>query len=189
MNDVLVRAKELIGRPVVTVHGDRVAEVKDVVLGLRQAVLVGFTLRNPGFLGGPRNVSLPWGSVRALGPDAVMIDGPEALGSLAPAASETSEVHPTVAIPVMTDDGQRLGTVADVVLTTGAEPEVVGFEITPEPGPSAHDHPVLVPYDVLVSASEQTVVVPADAARFVHDDLAGFGAAVESFRQSHGGGR
>jgi uncharacterized protein YrrD len=78
---ILMRARELTGRPVVTLDtADDVAEVKDVVFDHASATLVGFTLNKRGFLGSPLKEVLPWSRVAALGPDAVMIDGGGALG-------------------------------------------------------------------------------------------------------------
>lgn len=180
MNDVLVRAHELIGRPVVTLHGDRVGEVKDVVLGLGDAVLVGFTLRNPGFLGGPRPETVPWERVHAVGPDAVMIAERASLAGEDDV--DAAGAREAVDVPVVTEGGERVGRVTDVVLATGLPCQVVGFEVEAAPSmPSAGEH-LLMPMQAVTSASEQAVVVPAGGQHFVQDDLAGFGAAVERFR-------
>lgn len=182
MIEVLVKALDLVGRPVVTLDGDRSGEIKDVVLGLRSEALVGFTLRKPGFLGGPIPGALPWESVHSVGPDAVMIevtgpsDDPESV-PLGDAATATD-------LKVMTETGDELGRVVDVVLETGSPAKVVGLEI--EAGssmPSAGQH-LLLPIATVTATSAQAIVVPAEAMRFVHDDLSGFGAAVEQFRAS-----
>ncbi len=180
MNDVLVRAGDLIGRPVVTLGGDRVGELKDVVLGLGRGVLVGFTLRNPGFLGGPRRETLPWPSVHAVGADAVMVAGPDAFAEPQDLAPDGG--HETVDLPLVTDDGQTLGRIVDVVLETGTRAQVVGFEIEPSPSLPSNGHRLLLPIDAMAAASEQAVVVPASVRHFVRDDLSGFGAAVAGFR-------
>jgi len=44
---VLLRAGELSGRPVVTLSGERLAEVKDVIFDRGRSALTGFTLNNP----------------------------------------------------------------------------------------------------------------------------------------------
>lgn len=187
MNDVLVRAGDLIGRPVVTLQGERMGELKDVVLGLGRGVLVGFTLRNPGFLGGPRRETLPWGSVHAVGPDAVMVSGPEAFAAPEDLAADTG--HETVDLPLLTDDGETLGRIVDVVLETGTHAQVVGFEIEPAPSLPSNGHRLLLPIDAMAAASEQAVVVPASVRHFLRDDLTGFGAAVAGFRAMSEGSR
>ena len=51
---VLMRAREITGRPVVAISSaDAVAEVKDVVISHPSASVVGFTLNKRGFLGSP----------------------------------------------------------------------------------------------------------------------------------------
>ena len=180
MKDVLVRASDLIGRPVVTLRGDQVGEVQDVVLGLSQAVLVGFTLRNPGFLGGPRKESVPWESVHAVGPDAVMIPHEDKVAERK--AVPAGDAHATTDIPVITEAGDEVGRVTDVVLVTGTPTQIVGFEVEAGPAMPSKGQHVLIPFDAMTAASAQAVVVPAEALQFVQDDLAGFGASVEQFR-------
>ena len=185
MNDVLVKASELIGRPVVTLGGERLGEVKDVVLGLRDAALVGFTLRNPGFLGGPMKASVPWESIHSVGPDAVMVPSPDSTAAKGDVASQ--DAHHATDVPVVTEDGGEVGRVVDVVLAMGSPPEVVGFELEAGERMPSSGSRVLLPIDAMCAASEQAVVVPAEATKFVKDDLSGFGAAVESYRERLGG--
>jgi sporulation protein YlmC with PRC-barrel domain len=180
VNDVLVRASDLIGRPVVTLGGDRIGEVKDVVLGLQAGVLVGFTLRNPGFLGGPRREALPWSSVHAVGADAVMVGGEDALAG----SGGHGEVHPATDVPVITEAGDKLGNVVDVILETGTPAQIVGFEVAAADSMPSKGRRMLLPIEAMRAASAQAVVVPVEATHLVADDLSGFGAAVEQFRSS-----
>ena len=46
--DRVIRATELVGRPVVTLGGDDLAEVRDVVYDADQGALLGFTLTSAG---------------------------------------------------------------------------------------------------------------------------------------------
>jgi uncharacterized protein YrrD len=181
VNDVLLRATDHVGRPVVTLAGDRIGEVKDVVLGLQQGVLVGFTLRNPGFLGGPRREALPWSSVHAVGADAVMVGGEDAL-----AEGGAGEAHVAIDVPVISEAGDRLGNVVDVILETGTPTQVVGFEVAAADSQPSKGRRTLLPIEAMRAASEEAVVVPVEATHLVADDLAGFGAAVEQFRRSMG---
>jgi uncharacterized protein YrrD len=187
VNEVLVKALDLVGRPVVTLAGDRQGEIKDVVLGLDSQALVGFTLRKPGLLGGPLPESLPWEAVHAVGPDAVMVAEPVASADVGDVS--TGDAVDTTGIPVITDGGDELGRVVDVVLVTGAPAQVVGLEVEAGASMPATGERLLLPLGVVTATSEQAIVVPADATHFVHDDLAGFGAAVDRFRSSLGGGR
>ncbi len=176
---VLMRSGEIRGRPVVTLDtAEDVAEVKDVVLSYATAGLVGFTLNKRGYLGSPLKEVLPWSRVASLGRDAVMIAGAGALGADDAAMTEAGEAgQPDVlGVAVMTDDGTRLGTVADVIVEIGETADVIGFEVE---GPEVR---LLLPIDDTIAVSGDTLMVPAAARDFVRDDLSGFGSAVADFR-------
>jgi uncharacterized protein YrrD len=176
----LVCATDLIGRPVLTLESDDVGEVKDVVLGLDGAALLGFTLRKHGPLGGVLAESLPWSNVHAVGDDAVMIPDRESLVREALVASKHTE--PVIAIDVMTDAGSRLGRLVDVVIEPGQPARVVAFAIDIDTD-DAPDRRVLVPVSEMVGVSGRALVVPDAAASFVSDDLAGLDAGIEGFRR------
>jgi uncharacterized protein YrrD len=183
---VLVRAGELPGRPVVTLAGDRPAEVKDVIFDIDAGRVEAFTLNNPGLFSRSRHDALPWQAVHALGPDAVMIADESAFvaaDALAPKRARKS--GNVLADQVLTDTGTELGTVVDVVLEVShGEAEVVGYEIAATTGRS-----VLIPVPAALSVSGEKLIVPASATEFVSDDLAGFGAAVADFRAKLEGSR
>jgi uncharacterized protein YrrD len=179
---LLVRASELIGQPVVTLAGDDVAEVKDVVLGLDRACLTGFTLRGRGFLSGPLDRTLAWRDIHAVGRDAVMIEDDEQISGSDRLAAAPEEGKEVLDVDVLSDEGERLGRVLDVVVTTGRPAEVVGFEIEASGEFAREGERLLLPIDEMVSVSDQVLVVPAEAAQFVRNDLTGFGAGVEAFR-------
>lgn len=175
---LLVRAGDLIGRPVVTLDtAEAVAEVKDVVFRHAEAAVVGFTLNKRGRFAGPLKAVLPWSRVAALGRDAVMIAQREALGpadeSMA-AATGGGDAN-VIGTTVMTDAGKALGSVRDLVLEIDATAAVVGFEIDGGQGGR------LLPVGDTFSVSGTALIVPAAAEEFLRDDLAGFGSAVEAF--------
>lgn len=177
----LVRATDLIGRPVVTLTGEDVGEVKDVVLGLENVALLGFTLRKHNVLGGPLRESLPWSGVHAVGADAVMI---ESNGDLSEEQLTPKRATDTVIdIDVLTDHGDRLGRLTDVVIETGEPSVVVGFEIQFERDEPHQDRRVLVPIGEMVSVSGRALVIPDAAASYVSDDLTGLDAGLAGFRQ------
>lgn len=185
---LLLRATELIGHPIVTLDGgDDIAEVKDVVYGTAEAALLGFTLNRRGFWGRRMKQVLAWDRVAALGGHAVMI-------ATAADLDESDDVlvqevkgarhRNVIGSEVITDSGQRLGEVTDVVILVADAPEVVGYEIggsevlTPRSG--GH---VFIPLPETLAVSGEALIVPAAVSDFVSDDLAGFGAAVERFRE------
>lgn len=184
---LLLRASDLIGRPVVTIdEGEDVAEVKDVVYGTADAAVLGFTLNRRGFLGGPMRQVLAWADVAAVGRHAVMI---ATAGAVAENDDLLEDVRASrhrnvLGSDVISDAGQRLGKVTDVVVLVEERPEVVGYEIaggevlTPRAGGR-----VFVPLPDTLAVSGEALMVPAAVSGFVTDDLAGFGAAVQRFRQ------
>ena len=58
---ILLRARELAGRPVVTLGGELEAEIKDVVFESDGGPVAGFTLRNEGLFSRARKDALPGG--------------------------------------------------------------------------------------------------------------------------------
>lgn len=184
----LVRAGDLIGRPVVTIGtGDDVAEVKDVVYDSDTHRLVGFTLNKRGRLRGGIKDVLPAESVVAIGDTAVMIAGEAALSAPkdAPADLEASGASRNVlGDRVITESGLDLGEVSGLVLMLGAEVGVVGYELKEESGGRK-----FIPIDDQTAVSGRSLVVPAHVAEFTRQDLSDFGAAVELYRSSHGEGR
>lgn len=176
---LLVRAGDLIGRPVVTLDtAEAVAEIKDVVFRHVQAKVVGFTLNKRGRFAGPLKSVLPWSRVAALGRDAVMVEHRDSLGSPdeAMAAATGGEEANVIGTTVMTDAGRALGVVSDLVLEVDQDADVVGFEIDGGQGVGR-----LLPVGDTFSVSGAALMVPAAAEEFLRDDLAGFGSAVEAF--------
>ena len=187
---LLLRASDLIGRPVVTIdEGEDVAEVKDVVYGTADAAVLGFTLNRRGFLGGPMREVVAWSDVAAVGRHAVMIATAGAITADGDLLQDVraSRRRNVLGSDVITDAGQRLGKVTDVVVLVDERPEVVGYEITggdvlrPRGGGR-----VFVPLPDTLAVSGEALMVPAAVSDFVTDDLAGFGAAVQRFRQHLG---
>lgn len=176
---LLLRARELFGRAVVTLDtAEDLAEIKDVVFNHAAATVVGFTLNKRGRFAGPLKVVLPWSRVSALGRDAVMVADRGALGGADDAMSAAGEARDrnVVGTTVMTDAGKALGKVSDLVVEVDGDARVVGFEVHGDrPG-------MLIPVGDTIAVSGQTLMVPAAAEDFLHDDLSGFGSAVQAFR-------
>lgn len=180
---ILLRAGELTGRPVVTLAGDREAELKDVLFDRTAGRVDGFTLNNPGLFSRSRKDALPWSAVYALGRDAVMVRGPEAFVPMTEMAGrKEAREGDVLADRVLTDTGVDLGAVVDVILQVGAAAEVVGYEIEASDALPSSGRRVLIPLPATLAVSGEKLVVPAAVTDFVADDLAGFGAAVDGFR-------
>jgi len=177
---VLLRAAELVQRPVVTLDGEDVAQVKDVVYASATGELAGFTLNGRGLFSGPMRKSLPWAAIHGLGPDAVMIKDESVLATRD--ALGDGGGASVLGSWVMTDGGRRLGHVTDVILAVGpGVTDAVRYEI--EPADELAPRRQFVPLPDTLAVSSEALLVPEAATEFIRDDLAGFGAAVDEFRE------
>jgi sporulation protein YlmC with PRC-barrel domain len=186
----LMRSSEVVKRPVVTMGGEDVAQIKDIVYAAEGGSVVGFSLAGRGIFAGPLKQGLAWRSVAALGSDAVMIADEDVLeptqtvlDASGPSAGSRGNV---LGSQVLTDSGIDLGTVVDVIIQVGdthsGECDVVGYEIESSEAMGTKGTKVLMPLPDTLAASGEHLIVPAAAKDFVAHDLAGFGAAVLAFR-------
>ena len=190
----LMRTSEILKRPVVTLGGEDVAQVKDVVYLAGGGAVAGFTLAGRGLFAGPLKTSLPWSAVLALGADAVMVRDESALEPTRSVLdSSDSGARPggdVLGSQVLTDAGTALGTVVDVVVEVGSggagQCDVVGYEVEAAASLRTKGTRLLIPLPDALAASGEHLIVPASAEDFVGDDLAGFGAAVDEFRAQLG---
>ena len=179
---VLLRASDLPGRPVVTVAGEDIAQIRDVVYDTGSGEVIGFTLAKRGLFGGRMKQVLPWERVEGLGPHAAIVAGEEAL-TARDGLREPADDRDVLGARVLTDDGRRLGEVRDLVVEVHhGIADVVGYEIEPAEGFRESSSHVLLPLPDTLAASGDNLVVPAAATNYVRDDIAGFAAAVEDFR-------
>lgn len=197
---VLVRATELAGRPVVSItEGEAVADVKDVLYSPEDGRLTGFTLnKHGGLFAGPLKVGLPLGAVHAIGRDAIMVASSQVLtADSARFVKSDAEKHRNVmGNQVLTDAGDRLGEVTDLVLEAGvigqaggsSRPgDVVGYQLRSDDAATSKDgRQQFVPLPYALAVSGSNLVVPAAVRPFIRDDLSGFGGAVDSFRAQLG---
>lgn len=185
-----MRTSQITKRPVVTLAGEDVGQIKDVVYTAAGGAVGGFTLAGRGLFSGPLKQGLPWDGVLALGAEAVMIADADALRPrqevLDAVATSGGSGADVLGSEVLTDTGTALGTVLDVIVEVGAAAtgtcEVVGYEIRSSEALGHKGTTLLIPLPDTVAVSGEHLIVPASAADFVRDDLAGFGAAVEAFR-------
>ncbi|HEX2301795.1 MAG TPA: PRC-barrel domain-containing protein, partial [Pseudonocardiaceae bacterium] len=109
---LLLRARGLTGRPVVSLDGELVAEIKDIVFERSGGAIGGFTLRNPGLFSRSRKDALPWQGVHGVGRDAVMVPDESVLlpaKELAP--RKQARKGDVLGDRVLTDNGRDLGRV------------------------------------------------------------------------------
>jgi uncharacterized protein YrrD len=179
--NALVRGSDLIGLPIVTLAGDDVAEVRDVLFDPAKGEVIGFTLNKRGKLARRLHESLARDQVSAIGPNAVMIADEAALSGETPHAGGSGSGD-VLGDRVLTDSGVLVGTVTDAVIDTGSG-AVVGYEIAPADEPAGRNgRRSYVPLADTCAVSGEALIVPASAVDYVTHDLAGFAEAVERFR-------
>ncbi|GAA4979612.1 PRC-barrel domain-containing protein [Streptomyces hyderabadensis] len=182
MNE-LMTARSLTTRPVVTLGGDAVAQVKDTVCDAAAARITGFTLTGRGLLSGPLQEGLPWSAVHALGHDAVMIRDRRGLVAAAAMTAHRQNLRSRLlGSRVVTEAGAEIGTVLDVVVEGGTGGRVVGFRVAANrrfvPGRARHRRRVYVPRGATLTVTGRALVLAEEAVGHVADDLPGFTALV-----------
>jgi hypothetical protein len=161
--------------------GEDVAEIRDVVYDGEAHRLVGFTLNKRGMFAGRLRAVLTTESMTAIGPDAVMIDAESAIDDSDERPSGLDHLdaaRPVIGNRVLSADGDDLGEVVAVIMSTGAEPCAVGYELQS----SDRKDTSFVPISAQMALSGENLVLPGAATDFVRNDLAGFGAAVAAYR-------
>jgi sporulation protein YlmC with PRC-barrel domain len=176
-----LRASEIAKKPVVTLGGDDVGQVKDIVFDPARGSVRCFTLSGRGLLAGPLKRALLWNKVHALGPDAVVIRDERALedDDRAAQSAPSSGGGNVLGARVMTEDGAELGKIVDAVIETGTKPQVVGYEVQ-----STGDgrQRVLLPVVKPAAVSEEMVIVPKATGGFTARDFEGFAEAAQGLR-------
>lgn len=186
MNELL-RGTDLVGLPVVTMNGDDIAEVRDVVFDASRGEIVGFTLNNRGRLGRKMKEVLTREQVAAVGPAAVMVAADVQLDVAG--LDDRGGGGDVIADRVITDTGVAVGTVTDVVVDTG-DGAIVGYEVVPSDEPDQRKgRRSYIPLPETGAVSGEALVVPGSAVDYVANDLAGFAEAVDSYRDRLRGGR
>lgn len=180
---LLLRATELIKRPVVTLDGEDVAQVKDVIYASGPGALIGFTLNKRGMLKGPLKEVLLFDDVHGVGRDAVMVSAPDVFQSRDALTAKGADDRSVIGARVLTDTGTDLGTITEVIVEVRPDQaDIVGYEVEASASLRSDERRVLIPLPDTLAVSGENLIVPGAATEFVRDDLTGFGAAVSDFR-------
>ena len=177
----LIRATEILGLPVVTVEGgDHVASVDDVVLASDAKRVRAFTLDRGGLFSRSDGERLPLERVRAIGRDAIMIErAEEADAGETGSSADAGEDAKIISVDAVSETGDRLGTVRDVLIDTERDAEVVGFEIDGE-----SDGTLLIREADAIAVSGDALVVSREAEAIEWDELGGFGSGLQSPKEA-----
>ena len=156
-----------------TLGGDDIAEVRDVLDDADAGRIIGFSLNKRGRLKGRMREVATSQQVLAVGPAAIMVERSTTLGDTP--VETTAEGGNVLSDRVITDTGVAVGTVTDVIVDTGGR-GATQRPAFPHPAPDA------------IAVSGEALVVPASAVEYITSDLAGFGDAVDRYRRLlHGG--
>ncbi|KNE84116.1 PRC-barrel domain-containing protein [Streptomyces xinghaiensis] len=180
----LMLASEIGKRPVVTLSGEAVAQVKDIVFEGGAGRVAGFTLSGRGMFSGPKRHALPWTAVTALGSHAVMVRD-EAAFEARNEVVDRGEAGggDVLGSRVLTDAGTDVGKVTDVVIeVTATTAAVAGYQVASSEALGRQERTVYIPLAETVAVSGEALVIPAAATDFVADDLPGFAGMVQAFR-------
>ncbi len=184
----LVRAADLVTRPVVTIAGEDVAQIKDVVYDAGSGEVVAFTLAGRGMFAGPKHEILLWEGVHGVGPDAVIVPDVASLVAREQLDERSIDQRDVIGARVITDDGRDLGVVTDLIIDVrSVVADAVGYALSPSESFRDSGSEILLPLPDTLAVSGDNLVVPHEAIEYVRNDLAGFGAAVEQFRSTLGG--
>ncbi|MFH8486725.1 PRC-barrel domain-containing protein [Streptomyces longisporoflavus] len=176
--NTLTLVADLTKRPVVTLGGEAVAQIKDTVLDASGGQITGFTLAGRGLLSGPLKQSLPWSGVHALGPDAVMIPAVEVLQARDAVVDKGEAGSGQVrGARVLSDAGLELGTVLDAVVECGTSGRVAGFHVATTEAMGRHERRAFLPAHGRLAMTGDTLVIPARLAERAVDDLDALAAA------------
>ena len=116
---LLLRGTDLVGLPVVTLAGDDIAEVRDVLFDADAGRVVGFTLNKRGRFAGRMREVLTREQIHTVGPAAVMVPADITLSP--PTASDLADRGAggdVIADRVMTDSGVQVGAIIPMSSST-----------------------------------------------------------------------
>jgi sporulation protein YlmC with PRC-barrel domain len=180
----LLRGSDLVGLPIVTIAGEDIAEVRDVLFDPAGGRVLGFTLNRRGRLAKRMKDTLDRDHIAAVGPHAVIVEDDDALGDERLRAEQSGGSGNVLGDRVITDTGVQVGTVTDVVVD-GSNGSVVGYEVAPASEPSGRQgRRSYLPLPDVGAVSGEALVVPAAAADYITADFAGFAEAVDRYRAS-----
>ncbi|KES04026.1 photosystem reaction center subunit H [Streptomyces toyocaensis] len=179
----LTGVRSLTTLPVVTLGGDALAHVRDTVFDTSAGRIASFTLTGRTLLSGPLPRDLPWPAVHCLGPHAVMVRDAGALCDLPPSRAHRDAVRGRLlGAQVLTDDGEAVGTVLDVLVESGTSGRLAAFRLAANRelvhGSRHRRHRVYVPRGEALRVTGRALVIPSHARTYVTDDLPAFVARV-----------
>lgn len=174
------KARDIIGLPVVTFGtGGRLARVEDLIIDPERRQVLALVIDEGGFLRSARAV--PFGRIQAIGPDVVIVADSKAALDIGrdPVLKKLYNDEVKVrGLRVLTDDGQRLGEVADVLLDdkTG---EIRGYYVATGRVVSMTQGLRWVPVESMLRMGKRILYVPASVATDFENQVGGIQGALD----------
>lgn len=185
----MIKAKEILGRPVIAIStGEKIETVHDVIFDHQANQVLGLLVDEGGWFSAAKAV--PFVQVRSIGEDAIMVADPDAVtttredGRLKEALDSKSSL---IGLTLLTTDGQNLGRIADVFFDehTG---RVEGYEATGGLFADLSSGRTFVPVPESVQIGADTAIVPVEVASAMQEqDDGGLRGALQSAGQAVAG--
>lgn len=185
----MIKAKEILGRPIIAIStGEKIETVHDVIFDHQANQVLGLLVDEGGWFSAAKAV--PFVQVRSIGEDAIMVADPDAVtttredGRLKEALDSKTSL---IGLTLLTTDGQNLGRIADVFFDeqTG---RVEGYEATGGLFADLSSGRTFVPVPESVQIGADTAIVPVEVASAMQEqDDGGLKGALQSAGQAVAG--
>ncbi len=188
----MLKGKEVIGRRVVTLDGgERLDSVRDLIFDEQGNHVLALLIDEGGWFHSARVI--PFGNVRSVGEDAIMVGSAADVVSAKddPVLTEAMNSKTGLAgLNLLTTDGKALGRIADVFFDE-ISGRVVGYEATGGLFSDLSSGRTFVPAPESVTIGAEAAIVPPEVAHAMEEQEAGglqgaFGSAADSVKAAAG---
>ncbi|WP_019585169.1 PRC-barrel domain-containing protein [Deinococcus apachensis] len=170
----MIKAKELLGRPIIAIDsGEKIETTRDVVFDHQANEVMGLLVDEGGWFRAAKVV--PFGAIRSIGEDAIMVDSAESVTSTREDGRLAEVLESNVSLSgmtLLTTDGQNLGKIADVFFDehTG---RVEGYEATGGIFSDLSSGRTFVPAPEHVQIGHDAAIVPISVAAAMQEQEPG----------------
>lgn len=170
----MIKAKELLGRPIIAIDsGERIETTRDVVFDHQANEVLGLLVDEGGWFRAAKVV--PFGAIRSIGEDAIMVDSADSVTSTREDGRLADVLESNVSLSgmtLLTTDGQNLGKIADVFFDehTG---RVEGYEATGGIFSDLSSGRTFVPAPENVQIGHDAAIVPISVAAAMQEQEPG----------------
>ena len=175
------KGKEILGKCIVSYDtGERIERVLDLIFDQDSNQVVGFLVREPGFLKSARVLLIE--KVRAIGPDAIIVDSVDSIDKATdiPLVARILRRNNILrGTRILTMDGRDLGTMVDLYFDE-QQGTVEGYEVSGGLFADAYSGRSFVPAPAALRIGEDVAFVPVQTALLMEEQVGGIKGAVIS---------